>query len=162
MRTNLDTLRSEIQQFLDSRGIAVFYGVPRGGEDIPVVYWDTQHKPDFRDFLSAAQSAGVRIVTMYTNEFNEQLIDSALDRMEDSSLTREERRAIEQRLREMRAYAGFICQIELSFDVPPRVYVFDLRTDWFQDFDDLLDRIDDAYDDGGDDEPLGGGYYSKN
>jgi hypothetical protein len=162
MRANLNTLRSEIQDYLESRGIAVFHGIPRGGEDVAAVHWDTERHPDFRTYVAAAEAAGVRMVTLYANEFDEEVIDDALGRLEESSLSREERRGVEQRMREMRAYSGFTCQIELSFDVAPRVYVFELRTEWYEDLNDLLYRIDGGFEDTEDEDPLGGGYFSKN
>jgi hypothetical protein len=164
MKINLDSIRAEIQEFLEARGIAVFHGSPRGGEDPPAVYWDTEHHPDYRKFLAAAEAAGARLVTLYANHFNEDVVDNALENLELSGFDRDERRAVEQRLREMRAYVGFICEIEISFSVAPRIYIFNLRTEWFEDLNDLLDRVDDAYADEEDDpEPLGGeGYFSKN
>jgi GTP-sensing pleiotropic transcriptional regulator CodY len=162
MKLNLDAMRSEIQEYLETHGLTVFYGFPRGGEQTGAVYWDTRQHPDYRDFLAAAQAAGVRLVTLHANEFNEELIEDAIERLEISALPREERRAIETRLREMAGYIGFTCQIELSFDVAPRVYIFDLHTEWFDDLNELLDRIDDAYEDHENEEPLGGGYFSKN
>lgn len=162
MKLNLDAMRSEIQEYLESHGLTVFYGFPRGGEQTPAVYWDTQRDSDYRHFLAAAEAAGVRLVTLHANEFGEDLIDDAIERLEISALPREERRTIEARLREMRGYLGFTCQIELSFDVAPRVYIFDLHTEWYDDLNELLDRIDDAYEDQEDEEPLGGGYFSKN
>jgi hypothetical protein len=163
MKLNLETLRTEIQEYLESHGMVVFHGCPRSGDASGAVFWDTERHPDYHLFLAAAEAAGVRLVTLHAHEFTEDMIDDALDRLEESDLPREERRAIEMRLREMRGYAGFTCQIELSFDLTPRVYVFDLRTEWFDDLNDLLDRIDEAYEeDEEDEEPLGGGYYSKN
>jgi hypothetical protein len=165
MKLNLETLRAEIQGHLESQGIVVFHGYPRSGEASSLVLWDTERHPDYRMFLAAAKAAGVRLVTLYAREFTGDLIDDALERLEESDLPREEHRAVEMRLREMRGYAGFTCQIELSFDLAPRVYVFDLRTEWFDDLNDLLDRIDEAYEGEGDEEdsgPLGGGYFSKN
>jgi hypothetical protein len=67
---------------------------------------------------------------------------------------------MERRLREMRRYEGYTCQIELSFDLPPRIYVFDLRTEWFQELSDMLDQIDEASDEP--DLPGPSGYFSKN
>jgi len=89
------------------------------------------------------------------------VIDEAMERLNESGLERDDRRALEQRLREMRGYGGFTCQIELSFDVAPRVYVFDLRTDWFEDLNEMLHRIDEAREERDDEEPLHG-YFSKN
>jgi len=164
MRLNLDSLRDEIQEYLAKRGLVVFHGFARGGDPSSAVYWDTERQPDFRAYLAAAEAAGVRLVTLYSRELEEELVEDALEQLsEASTLDREERRAIEMRLKEMRGYCGFTCQIELSFDFAPRVYVFDLRTEWFDDLNDLTDRIEDAHrqnDDGS--EALGGGYFSRN
>jgi|ERR1700722_18385448 hypothetical protein len=161
MKLNLDTLRSEIQDYVESRGMVVFHGSPREGGDPPTVYWDTKGHPDYHAFLGAAESAGVRLVTLWANDFSDDLIEDALERLQTSGIPREESRNLRTHLTEMRAYAGFICQIELSFDLGPRVYIFDLRTEWFDDLNDLLDRIDATFD-ADDEEALGGGYFSKN
>jgi hypothetical protein len=161
MKLNLDTMRSEIQDYLESRGMVVFHGSPREGGDPPTVYWDTEGHPDYHAFLSAAESSGVRLITLWANDFSDDLIDDALDRLQTSALPRDDRRSIQTRLSEMRAYSGFTCQIELSFDLGPRVYIFDLRTEWYDDLNDLLDRIDAAYE-SEDEDSLGGGYFSKN
>jgi hypothetical protein len=163
MKLNLDTVRSEIQEYLAARGIAVFHGSPRSGEPAGAVYWDTEGHPDYREFLATAETAGVRVVTLYANEFTDDVIDDALGHLDASAVPREERRGIEARLREMRGFAGFTCQIELSFDLAPRTYVFDLRTEWFEDLSEMLDRVEGVFDEEeGDDDPLAGGYFSKN
>ena len=162
MYRNLDTMRSEIQAYLESHGIGVFHGYPRGGEHTSAVYWDVDEHPEYQGFLAAAEKAGVRLVSLYANQFSDAHIDDAIDRLEESALPRENRRSLEARLREMGVYAGFICQIELSFDFSPRVYIFDLHTEWFNDFNEILDLIEEAYEEDEDQEPLGGGYFSKN
>ena len=155
-------MRTEIQAYLESRGLAVFHGFPRTFDDVAAVYWNTTDHADYREFLATAEAAGVKLVTLYANEFNETLIDDALDRLEDPDVPREDRRPIEKRLRELRAYAGFTCQIELSFDLAPRVYVFDLRTEWFEELSDLLDSIEDALEEEQFGEEPPSGYFSQN
>jgi hypothetical protein len=159
MNVNLETLREEIQAHLSSRGIAVFHGFPRGNEDQAGVYWDTNVHPDYREFVAAAEAAGARLMTMHTNQFTAAVLDDAEDRV--NALPRDERREMEQSLRRLRGYIGFTCQIELSFDVAPRFYVFDVRTDWYDELNDMLDQLDTASEDA-DEDPLGGGYFSKN
>ena len=163
MKPNLNTMRTEIREYLESRGMTPFYGYERGGEPSPAVYWNVENHPDYREFLATAEAAGVRLVTFYAHEFTEDLIEDAVERLNEAALPREEQRMIDGRLREMGAYVGFTCQIELSFDLAPRVYIFDLRTEWFDEMNEMLDRIDDSY--GGqvdDDEAPLGGYFSKN
>jgi hypothetical protein len=51
--------------------------------------------------------------------------------------------------------------VELSFDHAQRTYVFEVRTDWFDELNELVDRIEYASQDDADDNPLSG-YYSNN
>lgn len=164
MMPNLDSLRNEIEQHLESRGLAVFRSYPRTDSENLVsaaVIWDSENHPDYREFVEAACAAGVRLVTLYAREFTSDLIETALEHLSASELDRDERRAIDTRLNEMQAYEGFTCQIELSFDHAQRTYVFDLRTEWFDELNDLLEQIDDSFQDEGDQNPLSG-YYSNN
>ena len=162
MKLNLDSLRAEIESYLETHGIIAFHSHPRSSDTSAPVYWDTDSHPDYKMFLAAAESAGAKLVTIHAREFNEDILEDAIDHASSANLPREERRAIELRLKEMRGYLGFTCQIELSFDLASRVYVFDLRTEWFDDLNDLLDRVDEAQHKSEGDPPLGGGYFSKN
>ena len=59
-------------------------------------------------------------------------------------------------------YDGFTCALELSFDLGGLTYIFEVRTPWYSDLNDLLDELDimpEGEDE--DDDPLSG-YYSKN
>jgi hypothetical protein len=67
-------------------------------------------------------------------------------------------------LNDLRAYEGSVCAIELSFDHEGRVYLFDLRTEWFDEFSEMQDEIQLLVpdpDDGDDDSPISG-YFSRN
>jgi hypothetical protein len=164
MRPNLDTLRREIEQHLESRGMAVFRSYPRADSESSLngaIFWDSENHPDYREFVEAAWAAGARMMTLYAREFTADIVESSLVQLSDTELERDERRALEARLNEMRAYQGFTCQVELSFDHAQRTYVFDLRTDWFDELNDLVERIEDSYQDEGDENPLSG-YYSNN
>lgn len=131
------------------------------------MFWDTETHPDYREFIGAAEASGSRFITFFVREFSEDMIEEAWERLDDadphgSHMDHEERRAIEARLREAASYTGFTCQIELAFDLGPRVYILDLRTEWFEDLSELLERIDDARRDPEEDPGPTGPYFSKN
>lgn len=161
MKPNLDSLREEIESYLQERGLAAFHGAPFDYDDAPTVYWDTARDADYRAFLAVAEAAGVRLIALHAEQFDEELIDDALERLEGAQLDGSRRAAIERRFRELRRYDGFTCRIELSFDHSPRVYVFDLRTEWFDELGNMLDEIEEAGEEGPP-EPPGTGYFSKN
>jgi hypothetical protein len=171
MQLNLNSLRAQIEEHLKSSGMIAFPSLPRVGDIGATIYWDTARCPEFKDFLAAAETAGVKIVTLFARELEDDLIDDTLAQLDALDMDRDERRSIEKRIKEMRAYVGFTCEIELAFDLGPRVYMFDLQTEWFSDLNDLIDQIEELYDaeDKDDDEdededdmPLRGGYFPKN
>ena len=86
-----------------------------------------------------------------------------IERLHACELPSQESRSFEERLSDMRAHEGSVCEIELSFDHEGRVFLFDLRTDWFDEFSDMLDEIQllTAEPDNGDDSPISG-YFSRN
>ena len=164
MDLNLDTLKQEILEYLDSAGFAVFHGHPSGLEGPPVVLWDTEHHPDYRMFLEVAHKAGINLVVYATREFETADLDDLLAQLDDCELTREERRDYESRLRELRIFEGVTCSLDLAFDHHYRLYVYEVQPDWYEDYlsieDEIISRMADEEDaDKGDSL---GGYFSKN
>ena len=161
MKPNLDALKTEIEQYLEESGLAVFYGYSRALESTPAVYWDCDQYPDYKRFVQAARSAGARIMVFHQRTFMSEQVDDALEQLAACHLPREEYREFEQRLTGMRGYDGFVCAIELSFDHEGRVFLFDLRTEWYDELTEILDEIQVLTADAEDD-PSMGGYFSKN
>ena len=112
--TNLDTLKGEIEEYLEEQGFAVFRGFPRMLDTLPLVYWDCDRYPDYKAFLTTAKAAAVQLVVYHQQEFSAEQIDNALERLEEVELPREEYRVMERRLKELRVYEGFTCSLELS------------------------------------------------
>ena len=162
MKPNLDTLKTEIEHHLEQQGLAVFYGYSRSMDSASTVYWDCEQYPDYTLFVKAAQSAGAKLMVLHQREFVAGQIEDALEELRHCELPREETREYEQRLSEMRIYDGFVCSIELSFDHEGRVYLFDLRTEWYDDLSGMLDDINLLSAEPGEDDPTMGGYFSRN
>ena len=160
---NLDTVKSEIDNYLRKSGFVVFHGFSRGMDQHPEVEWDTRRYPDHKDFLAVAQELGVRLVVFHHREFSAAVIDRALEEMQSAAYEYEDQRDVERRLRELRVYDGFTCAVELSFDYNKITYYYELRTEWYTELNLILDELDmfPDEDEDDDDTPLSG-YYSKN
>ena len=162
MKANLENLRREILALLQERGMVVFKSYPRGPElGNDAVYWDTETYPDYREFIAAAAAVGARMMTIYSREFSADVIDEALEQLAGAQMDRDERRLVEGRLKDFRAYEGFVCQLELSFAEGQRTYIFDQPTEWYEDMTDLMEQIEDSFSGALDENPLGG-YFSNN
>lgn len=164
MKLNLDVLKTEIREEMENRGLAIFHGFARAIDHQPIVFWDTYGYPEYKQFLDAGQSAGAKLFVLHAREFSSLLVDNALEQLDESDFAPEDRRTVERRLRDLRAYDGFTCAIEVSFDISGCAYMFELRTDWYDEFSDLLDELDAAAPESEPDSDEGtiGGYFSKN
>ena len=164
MDLNLDTLKREILEYLDSSGVAVFHSSPGGLEGQPLVLWDTERHPDYQMFLEVARKSETRVIIFASREFQGSDMDELLAQLDDLELTREDKREYERRLRDLRVHEGVTCSLELAFDYHSRLYVYEMQPDWYDEFlsveDEIMSLIAD-HEDMDDGEPLGG-YFSKN
>lgn len=164
MKLNLDTVRTEIDDYLKSAGFVVFYGYARS-EDARVVEWDTERHPDYRQFLEVATQLGIKLVVLHQRSFDAAVIDRALQEIESGEMELDDRRTLEARLKELAKYDGFTCSLDLSFDHQDTMYVFELNAQWFEELSDLLSQLDLGYEFEEEDEDQDesyGGYYSRN
>ena len=164
MAQDLETLRTEMEAHLKESGMPVFHGYHRLLPRAHVV-WDTGQHPDFREFVEAARQSGVRLMIFNHHAFTLDRIDDALDQLEDADLTREEKRNYEVRLRQLQAYEGFTCSVELSFTCEGTLYSFESHTDWYETFTDTVQELEtflDEPDAEEDEDGSLGGYFSNN
>ena len=162
MTPDLDTLQTEILEYLEKSGFVVFHGASRLDEPGHAVFWDQARFPDFRLFLDTARRAGVKLIVFHHTEFTPDDTGEALEQLEECDLAIEERHALEHRFQDMRVYEGFTCTLELSFDHDGRTYIFELRAEWYEEYLDAIDEIESSIpDEGESDEPMGG-YFSRN
>ncbi len=134
MDLNLDTLKQEILEYLEHSEFAVFRSAPGGLEGLPIVLWDAERYPDYQMFLDTARKTGAKMILFAARELEAPEIDDTVEELDECDLTREERRDLETRLRAVRTHAGITCSIELAFDHHARMYVYEIRPDWYDEF----------------------------
>lgn len=166
MALDLETLRTEMLAYLRNSGMPVFHAAHRGLDPLNQVYWDVSSQPDYRAFLAVAKQAGAKLIHFFHHTLSSEQIDMALEELEETDLTREEKRNYEKRLRSIRDYEGFTSSIELSFCLESMFYVFEVQTEWYTSFTDILAEIDamgeeEEDEDARRDDSLGG-YFSNN
>jgi len=160
---NLDTLKREILEYLDSSGFAVFRSHPGGLEGLQLVTWDSERYPDYQMFLETARKIGCKMIVFASRDFEESEMEEALEELEECDIPADERLDFERRLRGTRGYEGITCSLELAFDHHARMYVYELRPDWYEEFlgicDEISSHLPEELDE--DDASLGG-FYSNN
>jgi hypothetical protein len=162
MLQDLEALRTEIESFLQQSELTIFYCSHQITDGLFQVSWDVERHGDFKEFLGTAKAAGAKLVVFTQQAFSLDQIDAALDQLEDCDLTYEEKRQYEGRLRQLQAYEGFTSSLELSFTLNSRVYLFEVHTDWYEAFTDVLNELDTVVDEDVSEDGTLGGYFSNN
>ena len=114
MDLNLDTLKQEILAYLEHAEFAVFRSAPGGLEGLPMVLWDAEGYPDYQMFLETARKTGAKMILFAAREFETSEVDEAVDQLDECDLSREERRELEARLRDLRAHEGVTCALRVD------------------------------------------------
>jgi hypothetical protein len=160
---NLDTLKREILTYLEARDFAVFRSAPGTLDGTQMVLWDSENYPDYQMFLDAATKVGVKLILFATREFTSEDVTDLLEQLDEISLERDQQRNYQSRLRELRRYEGQTCSLELAFNHDSRLYVYELRPDWYEEYLTVEDEISASLAEEDLDEGEGlGGYFSKN
>lgn len=161
MRPNLDSLNEEILHYLEAEHFVVFRSLSRMVDEEQMVHWDAEKQPDYKQFLDCALQLGVRLIHFHSREFTPGHREETMERLETVELTREEKRELQRRVEELTIYEGLTCAVEMSFDFENRVYFFEVRTDWYEEWHDIMDELDFSTGPGGEGEG-GFGYFSNN
>ena len=141
MKPNLDILKPEIELYLEETGLAVFYGYPRPLEplrrSIGIATSIRTIGCSFNPRGRPARSSS----SFISASFSPSRSTTRIEKLHACELPPQESRQFEERLNDLRAYEGSVCAIELSFDHEGRVFLFDLRTEWFDEFSEMQDEI---------------------
>lgn len=164
MATDLAAIKSEILTQLEQEDFAVFYS-DSGMEGTNVVYWDTRRHPDIKQFLAVAKRAGCKLIVFYERTFSQASIDDILERLEESSLAHDEKRSYELRLKDLQKFEGFTCELEVSFSLGANAYQYQVRTDWYEEFEGIFADVavgeSELFEEEDDEGPISG-YFSRN
>ncbi len=169
MQTDLDKLKTQLPPELESRGFVVFHGLARADDENGVVMWDAAQRPDYPKFLDCAAKLGVKVIVLNTRPFEKATIEDLQDELESLDLPPSERRELERRLKALKPYTGFTANLEMSFDHNGTVYVYEVRSEFMNEFLSIMGEVDAGIFPGGnfeeDDDPdtnPGGGFFSRN
>lgn len=162
MEQNLEKLAADIEQYLHAESYIVYHCMSRMNEKREIVFWDHERQPDVQRFLECAQQVGVRLVHFHERSFDAGQKQLALEILEDADLTRDERRDMQRRIQAMSKYEGKLCAVELSFDFEGRIYMYSVETEWFAEWESILDELEAAGPETDEEEGGYGGLYSNN
>ena len=109
----------------------------------------------------------IRIIVVHYKSLPAGQIGELLEQLDELDLDRDERRNLARDLQRLKMYEGFVSALDLSFDNATQTYLFNATTSWYKELLDILQQFEVFSPGFGapediDDEPISGGYFSKN
>jgi len=143
MSSDLETLRTELAEYLNQQDFAVFHGYPRLADPSNMVHWDTDGYPEYQQFLELARKLEIELIVFHHRQLSADFIEDSLDQLDVADVPEEEYVELQRRLRELRVFEGFTCAVELSFEYQSRIYFYTRRSEWYEELLDIADQLDD-------------------
>ena len=114
--------------------------------------------------MNIAQKLGVKIIVVDRHNFLLDEIDEVREQLQESDLTREEKRAFERRIAALQKFEGFTSRLELSFSLDGRLYVYHAEAEWYRVWEEIVSEVDAVTSDAEDptDDGRMPGYFSAN
>jgi len=129
----------DVRAFLESSKIPIFLAVPDGHKGASA-FWDEAHGGDWKEFLGAAKSMGVKGVYLDWQPFEELELNDILATIEggfqNSSGVDVEVKDVEK----FRPHIGMTAMVEIVFIVDSVAHWYQRAADWFERFEELTER----------------------
>ena len=115
-------------------------------EDLPSVLWDDQENPDsWKESVETAKAAGTAFLTMSEITLTAEDVSLLIDEMQELDFPDEETSELEI-AQSLMTYAGKIGFLQLGFAHQGIMFVHETSTDWYEQYQQLLESIDDLSD----------------
>jgi hypothetical protein len=111
-------------------------------DDIPTILFEEENPDGWKDFVELAKAAGAPFVTMSEVVLEKADVAALIERVRDQVYPDDESQEIDEAERLVR-HVGKVGYLQLGFAHQGVMFLFEVATDWYDSFQDLLETISD-------------------
>lgn len=137
---NLISLKDDMIAFIAGHGMRRLNGYVT--EEVPTVLFEEENPDGWKDFVEHAKAAGAPFVTMSEVVLEKTDLALLLDRLRDQTFPDEEAEEVEAAERLIN-HVGKIGYLQLGFAHQGVMFLFEIATDWYDRFQELLEAVTD-------------------
>jgi hypothetical protein len=135
---NLISLKDDMVAFIAGHGLRRMNGyVP---DDVPTVLFEEEDADGWKDFVELAKAAGAPFVTMSEVVLEKADVAALIERVRDQVYPDDEAQEIDEAERLVR-HVGKVGYLQLGFAHQGVMFLFEVATDWYDSFQDLLETV---------------------
>jgi hypothetical protein len=135
---NLISLKDDMIAFIAGHGMRRLNGYVT--EDVPTILFEEENPDGWKDFVEHAKAAGAPFVTMSEVVLEKSDIAILLDQIRAQTFPDDEAPELDD-AEYLVNYVGKIGYLQLGFAHQGVMFVFEVATDWYDRFQDLLETV---------------------
>ena len=135
---NLISLKDDMVAFIAGHGMRRFNAYVT--EDVPTVLFEEENPDGWKDFVEHAKAAGAPFVTMSEVVLEKSDIAILLDQIRSQTFPDDEAPELDD-AEYLVNYVGKIGYLQLGFAHQGVMFVFEVATEWYDRFQDLLETV---------------------
>lgn len=135
---NLISLKDDMIAFIAGHGMRRLNAYVT--EDVPTVLFEEENMDGWKDFVEHAKAAGAPFVTMSEVVLEKADVAILLDQIRDQTFPDDEAQELDD-AEYLVNYVGKIGYLQLGFAHQGVMFIFEVATDWYDRFQDLLETV---------------------
>lgn len=135
---NLISLKDDMVAFIAGHGMRRMTGYV--SDEIPAVLFEEENQDGWKDFVELAKASGAPFVTMSEAVLEKADIAALIEQIRDQVYPDDEAAEIEDAERLVR-HVGKIGYLQLGFAHQGIMFLFEVATDWYDTFQELLETV---------------------
>ncbi|MEO8737863.1 MAG: hypothetical protein ABI380_15155 [Edaphobacter sp.] len=135
---NLISLKDDMIAFIAGHGMRRLNAYVT--EDVPTVLFEEENPDGWKDFVEHAKAAGAPFLTMSEVVLEKSDIAILLDQIRDQTFPDDETAELED-AEYLVNYVGKVGYLQLGFAHQGVMFVFEVATEWYDRFQDLLETV---------------------
>ncbi|HEY6375638.1 MAG TPA: hypothetical protein VIX90_08950 [Edaphobacter sp.] len=135
---NLISLKDDMVAFIAGHGMRRLNAFV--SEDVPTVIFENEHSDSWKDFVEHAKAADAPFVTMSEVVLEKSDVAILLEQIRDQTFPDDAADEIEDAEYLVR-HVGKVGYLQLGFAHQGVMFIFEIATDWYDSFQDLLETV---------------------
>jgi hypothetical protein len=135
---NLISLKDDMVAFIAGHGMRRLNAFVT--EEVPTVIFENEHQDSWKDFVEHAKAAGAPFVTMSEVVLEKSDVAILLDQIRDQTFPDDAAEEIEDAEYLVR-HVGKVGFLQLGFAHQGVMFIFEIATDWYDSFQDLMETV---------------------
>ncbi len=137
---NLASTKDDMVAFIEGHGMRRIPGFV--GEDVPSILWEGDNPDRWKDLVEAAKAAGATFLTMSEDVLEKEDVELLIEEVQDQDFELNTGSSELDEAQSLANHVGKIGRLQLGFPHQGIMFICEISTEWYDQYEQLVDSID--------------------